>query len=47
MMICSRAEPLRRDHAAQADGTVADDGSSLAGADVGGKRRMVPRAHHV
>ena len=32
------AEPLGGDHAAQADGAVADDGHRLAGADPGGER---------
>ena len=33
-----RAEPLRGDHAAEADGAVADDGGGLAGADPGARR---------
>ena len=36
-----RAEPLRRDHARQADGTVADDSDGFAGADPRGEIRMV------
>ena len=41
------AEPLRRDHAAQADGAVADDRHGLAGANLGGERCVVARRHHV
>ncbi len=41
------AEPLRGDHAAQADGAVADDRHGLAGPDLGGERRVVARRHHV
>ena len=41
------AEPLGGDHAAQADGAVADDGHGLARADLGGDGRVVARPHHV
>jgi len=46
-MIRLRAEPLRRDHATQADGTVADDSDGFAGADPRGESRMVACPHHV
>ena len=41
------AEPLGGDHAAQADGAVADDGDRPARADPGGERRVVAGPHHV
>ena len=41
------AEAPRRDHAAQADRAVADDGDRLAGPDVGGERGVVAGRHHV
>ena len=41
------AEALRRDHAAQADGAVPDDGHGLAGADPGGDGRVMARPHHI
>ena len=41
------AEPLRREHAAQSDGTVTDDGDRVAGADSGGDGAVVAGAVHV
>ena len=41
------AEALGGDHAAQADGAVANHRDALARADRGGNRRVVPGAHHV
>src|SRR5439155_141747 len=41
------AETRRGDHAAQANGAVADDGDGLAGADLRGDGRVVACAHHV
>jgi hypothetical protein len=40
-------EPLGGDHAAEADGAVADDGCGLARADASGDGRVVAGAHHV
>jgi len=42
-----RAEPLRRDHPAQADRAVADDRGRLTRANLGRDRRVVAGAHHV
>jgi len=41
------AEALGGDHAAQADGAVADDGDGLARPHVGAERGMVACRHHV
>ena len=41
------AEPLRGDHAAEADGAVADDGDRLAGRDPGRDGGVVAGSHHV
>ncbi len=41
------AESPRGDHAAQADGAVADDGDCLAGTDSGGESRVMARRHHI
>ena len=41
------AEPAGGDHAAEADGAVADDRHDLAGADPGGEGGVVARSHHV
>ena len=40
-------EPPGRDHAAQADGPVADHGHTLAVIDAGDNRRVMSRGHHV
>jgi hypothetical protein len=40
-------EPPGRDHAAQADGAVADDGHTLAVIDAGDNRRVMAGRHHV
>ena len=41
------AEALRRDHTAEPDGAVADDGDGLAGTDLRGDGGVVTGAHHV
>ena len=41
------AEPAGGDHAAQADGAVADNSDGLASADLGGQGRVMAGAHHV
>jgi len=40
-------KPTRRDHAAQADGAIADDGRRLARPDIRADGRMVTGCHHV
>ena len=46
-MICSAPSRLRGDHAAEADGAVADDRDGLARPDPRRERRVVAGAHHV
>jgi AcrR family transcriptional regulator len=41
------AETLRRDHPAEADSAVSDDGNGLARCDSGRKRAVLARPHHV
>src|SRR5438093_1923578 len=41
------AEPAGGDHAAQADGTVSNDGDGLARADPGSEGRVVAGSHHI
>ena len=41
------AEALRRDHAAKADGAIADDGNAMARRDARDDRRVMACPHHV